>query len=233
MICPICGFKNSKFSVKCESCKSFLQNPVRVLNLFETLNEIIFTPTRAIHKIIISERKNYSIFLASLFGIALTFDTFYLSKSGERIDNLAFLIFYGVVFGVVAGVLVLLLISAVVRILLTFVEEQIKFKSIFALLSYLTFPISFSIFFLLPAIFAAFGIYYFTESPKPQNFKPLQFYLFTGISLILRLYSLVLIALALKHITGSFIKGLIFTLFTSICVVILLNLLTEFFKFIL
>ncbi len=233
MICPICGTKNSKFAIKCDYCKSFLQNQIHVLNLFETLNEIILTPTRAIHKIIISERKNYSILLASLFGVALTFDAFYLSNLGERVDNLAFLIFYGVVFGVVAGVLVLLLISAIVRILLIFGDEQIKFKSIFALLSYLTFPISLSIFFLLPAIFAVFGIYYFTESPKPQNFKPLQFYLFTGINLLLRLYSLVLITLALKYITGSFIKGLIFALFTSICVVVLLNLLTELFKFIL
>lgn len=233
MICQICGAQNSKFSVKCKLCKSFLQNPVRVLNLFEILSELIFTPTRATHKIIISERKNYSILLSFLFGVAITFDAFYLGKIGERIDNFAFIIFYGFCFGLVVGVLLLFLLSVVIRILLILGDEKINVKSIFSLVSYLTFPISFSIFFLLPAIFAVFGIYYFTESPKPQNLKPIQFYIFTGVNLLLKLYSFALVTLALKYITGSFIKGLIFAVLTSICVVVLLNLLTELFKIIL
>ncbi len=233
MLCEICNTLNSKFSVKCKTCGAFLQNPVRVLNLFETVGMLILNPTEAFHKIILSERKNFSIFLALLFGIAITFDLFYLAKAGEKVDNLALLIFYITAFGALLGIILITVISLVIKLLLLFSEEKIGFKSIFSVFAYSVFPIAFSVFFLLPAFLSVFGIYYFTESPKPEALKPIPFYILSVANLGLKIYSFALLSIALKHITGNFLKGLVFAFLPSICVLVLLNLLTEAIKIIL
>lgn len=233
MLCGICNTFNSKFSVKCKTCGAFLQNPVRVLNLFLTVEMLILNPTEAFHKIILSERKNFSIFLASLFGIAINFDLFYLAKAGEKVDNLALLIFYISASGVLFGVIFIVLISLVIKFFLLFSAEKINLKSIFAVFAYSVFPIAFSVFFLLPALLSVFGIYYFTESPKPQNLKPTPFYVLSAFNVGLKIYSFILLSIALRHITGNFLKGLIFAFLTSICALVLLNLLTEALKVIL
>jgi len=233
MICEICGEKNSKFAVKCKNCASFLQNPVRVLNLFETVAGLIFNPTESFHKIILSERKNFSIFLALLSGIAITFDVFHFARAGEKVDNLILILFYITVSGPSLGIIFVFLISLILKFLTLFSTERISLKSSFAVLAYSMFPLSFSVFLLLPAILAVFGIYYFTESPRPENLKPTAFYVLFIVNFILKIYSVWLLTVALKHITGNFLKGLIFALLASICSVILLNLLTEAVKIVL
>jgi hypothetical protein len=233
MLCGICNTINSKFSVKCKNCGAFLQNPVRVLNLFETIGMIIFNPTEGFHRIVLSESKNFSVFLTFLFGIAITFDLFYLAEAGEEVDNLALLIFYVTAFGILLGIIISTVISLVIKFLLLFSEEKISLKSIFAVFAYSVFPIAFSVFFLLPALLSVFGIYYFTESPKPETLKPIPFYILSVVNLSLKIYSFTLLSIALKHITGNFLKGLIFTFISSICVLILLNLLARALKVIL
>ncbi len=233
MLCKICGEVNSKFALKCKSCGAFLQNPIRVLNLFETIGKLILTPTEAFHKIILSERKNFSLLLASLFGIAITFDIFHFAKVGENFENLIFILFYIIPLGVVFGIVIVFLISLAIKFLVAFVREKVNFKSIFATVAYSLFPLAFSVFFLLPTILAVFGIYYFTESPKPENLKPIPFYILSFLGLFLKIYSAVLISVAFKHITGNFVKGFLFAILTSIYVLILLNLLTEVIKLLL
>ena len=231
MLCSVCGAKNSKFDVKCHSCLAFLQNPVRVLNLFEVLTLIFTNPRVAFHKIIISERKNYAVFLSVLFGISLTLDIFYLLRSGEKFNNLIFLLFYAFLFGFAIGVSFIFLIALILKLVLNLGGEKLKFKSVFALLSYITLPMSFSLIFLLPARLAVFGIYYFTETPKPYDLKPVPFYIFLFSDFILKFYSLALMFTAIGYITENLPKAVLFTIFTSICVVVLLNLLTEAVKF--
>jgi hypothetical protein len=72
-----------------------------------------------------------------------------------------------------------------------------------------------------------FGIYYFTETPKPYDLKPIPFYIFALIDLILKLYSLSLLFIAINYITESLPRAVFFMVLTSICMVLLLNLLTE------
>ncbi|MFN3134926.1 MAG: zinc finger Ran-binding domain-containing protein [Candidatus Kryptonium sp.] len=226
MLCPICGFKNSKFNVKCESCGAFLQDQVYVLNLSETLSLLFLNPSKGFHKIILSKRKNFSILLASLFGIAMSFDVFYLAKAGEKFENLIFLIFNMLWLGIILGILFTLSISFILKILL-FKYKGIKFKDYFAMVSYSMFPLALSVFFLLPSVLAVFGIYYFTESPEPDKLKPIPFYIFYAVGLVLKVYSVLLLLLGLKHITENFLESLIYVLLTSISSFVLLNLLTE------
>ncbi len=233
MFCGICNTLNSKFSVKCKTCGAFLQNPVRVLNLFETIEMLLLNPTVAFHRIILSERKNFSIFLAFFFGIATTFDLFHFAKVGEKLDNLALIIFYITTFGILSGIILIVLISLVIKFLLLFSVEKISYKSTFAVFAYSVFPIAFSVFLFLPAVLAVFGIYYFTESPKPETLKPIPFYILFAVNLGLKVYSFILLSIALRHITGNFLKGLIFAFLASICTFVLLNLLTKALKIIL
>ncbi len=226
MLCPICGFENSKFDTKCKSCGAFLQNQVYVLNLFETLGLLIFSPSVGFHRIILSRRKNFSILLALLFGIAVSFDIFYLAKVGEKFENLIFLIFNMIWFGAVLGILLVTLVSSVLKILLIKYKD-VKFKDCFAMVSYSMFPLALSVFILLPSILAVFGIYYFTESPGPDKLNPVAFYIFYFVGWILKVCSLLLLLLGLKHVTGSFLKSLIHVFLSSISLFVLLNLLTE------
>ncbi|MCS7230312.1 MAG: YIP1 family protein [Candidatus Kryptonium sp.] len=232
MLCSTCGAENSKFNLKCKFCGAYLQNPVYVLNLFETLGLLILNPQEGFHKIIISKRKNYSFFLASLFGIAIAFEVFKQSKIGERYDNLIFLIFHIFLLGIPLGLSLIAIVASVLKFLLRkFVE--IKFKTYFAVVAYSMFPIVSGLFFLYPSILAVFGIYYFTETPGPENLKPFAFLLFSAVGWILRVYSFFLLLLAIKHITENFLKALIFAFLTSICLFVLLNLLTEVIKIVL
>lgn len=227
MFCEICNTTNSKFAVKCKTCGAFLQNPVRVLSLFETLEMLILNPREGFHKIILSERKNFSVPLALFFGIATTFDLFYFVKVGEKLNNLAMLIFYITLFGSLSGVILAIAISLVVKFFLLFSKEKISFKSVFAVFTYSMFPIAFSIFFLLPIILGVFGIYYFTESPKPRNLKSFPFYILFFANFSLKLYSFALLNIAFKYITDNPLKGYIFAFLALICILVLLNLLTE------
>lgn len=226
MLCPICGFENSKFNVKCENCRAFLQDQVYVLNLLETLSLLFINPSKGFHKIILSKRKNFSILLASFFGIAMSFDVFYLAKVGERFENLIFLILNMLWLGVILGILVVFLISLILKLLL-FRYRGIKFRDYFAIVSYSMFPLALSVLFLLPSILAVFGIYYFTESPEPKKLDPIPFYIFYAIGWILKAYSVLLLLLGLKHITENFFESLIYIFLTSISLFVLLNLLTE------
>ncbi len=226
MLCPICGFENSKFNVKCKNCAAFLQDQVYVLNLFEILSLLFVNPSKGFHKIILSKRKNFSILLASLFGIAMSLDVFYFAKAGEKFENLIFLILNMLWLGVILGGLFVFLISLILKALL-FKYRDIKFKDYFAIVSYSAFPLALSVLFLLPSILAVFGIYYFTESPEPDKLKPIPFYIFYGIGWILKAYSVLLLLFGLKHITENFFESLIYVLLTSISSLVLLNLLTE------
>jgi hypothetical protein len=227
MICSICGVKNSKFDVKCRNCSAFLQSPVRVLNFFEILYLLFSSPRIAFHKIIISERKNFVVLLIYLFGVYLSVDIFYLLHAGEKFDNLISLMFIIFAIGSVVGSIFVLCISLVLKLLFKFSDEKPNFKSLFALLSYITAPMSISISFLLPAKLSVFGIYYFTETPKPYDLKPIPFYIFVLIDLILKLYSLSLLFIAINYITESLPRAVFFMVLTSICMVVLLNLLKE------
>lgn len=232
MYCSICGFKNSKFDVKCKSCGAYLQNPVYVLNLFDILSLLIFNPDEGFHKIIISKRKNFSIFLSSLSGIAITFEIFRYARVGEKYENLVFLFLNTLYFGVPLGILFVLTMAIILKIFL-YRFKGVGLRAYFAIVAYSMFPIALSTFFLLPSILAVFGIYYFTETPKANELKPLAFYIFSVTNWLLKVYSFFLLISGLKHITESFWKGLVFAILTSICSFVLLNLLTEAIKIVL
>ncbi len=227
MICSICGVKNSRFDVKCRNCSAFLQSPIRVLNFFEILSLVFFNPKVAFHKIIISERKNYIILLTYLLGVYLAIDIFYLLHAGEKFGNLVSLMFYVLIVGLAVGLIFIFCVSTVLKLFLKFSDEKINFKSLFALLSYITAPMSISLLFLLPAKLSVFGIYYFTEMPKPYDLKPIPFYIFALVDFTLKFYSLSLLFIAINYITENLPRAVLFTILTSTCIVILLNLLTE------
>lgn len=232
MRCSICRVENSKFNVKCKSCGAYLQNPVYVLNLFDTLKFLVINPEEGFHRIIISKRKNFSILLASLSGIAITFEIFRYVKAGEKYENLIFLLFNILYVGVLIGVLFSTAIAILLKILLHRIEG-IGLKAYFAIVAYSLFPMALSVFFLLPSILAVFGIYYFTETPGASRLNPLAFYIFFITDLVLKVYSFFLLMSGLRHITENFLKGLIFAILTSISSLVLLNLLTEAIKIVL
>jgi hypothetical protein len=171
MICSICGVKNSKFDVKCRNCSAFLQSPVRVLNFFEILYLLFSSPRIAFHKIIISERKNFVVLLIYLFGVYLSVDIFYLLHAGEKFDNLISLMFIIFAIGSVVGLIFVLCISLVLKLLFKFSDEKPNFKSLFALLSYITAPMSISISFLLPAKTFSVRDLLFHGNTKTLRFK--------------------------------------------------------------
>ena len=96
--CSVCQTENDEFSIVCKKCGGFLQNRVPNLDLFDVLWKIIESPRSAFRTIMLSEHKNYAVFLYSLIGIAITFAGFWQFKLGNRIENILLVIFFGIFF---------------------------------------------------------------------------------------------------------------------------------------
>ena len=90
--CPTCAFENDDFATTCVQCKSFLQNRVPNLNLFETAWGILESPRPTFRKVTLAEHKNYSLFLYSGFGVAVAFAMFWYARLGMQFSSLLDLI---------------------------------------------------------------------------------------------------------------------------------------------
>jgi len=191
--CPICAHENDDFSTVCTNCKSFLQNRVPNLNLFETSWGIIEAPRKTFRTIVLAEHKNFSILLFVFFGIALSFTAFWYFRLGELFDTLLDLIPWalgsGIVFGLVAAPLLSLVYHATTRLL----GSSMRFRNSFALLAYSLVPVAASLILVLPIELLTFGMYLFTSNPHPWVIKPVSFALLVGFDALMALWSIILV----------------------------------------
>ncbi len=129
-------------------------------------------PKRAYKRIVLSRRKNYVFFLSALVGIWVLFTIFWGLNLGTRFDNMFSLLATGTLAGPVVGVLGVLidalLLSALVRIL----GGKATLRNLFAVVSYGSVPLIFTLIFVYPIKIAIFGQYFFDQNPSPMLINP-------------------------------------------------------------
>ncbi|MBI2619998.1 MAG: YIP1 family protein [Ignavibacteriales bacterium] len=210
LVCPTCAFENDDFSTVCANCKSFLQNRVPNLNLFETAWGVIEAPRTTFRTIVLAEHKNYSFFLFVCFGIALSFTAFWYFKLGELFDTLLDLIPWAFGTGVAVGLVSAVLFSALYHGTARLLGSSMRFRNSFALLAYSLVPIALSLVLVLPIELLTFGMYLFTANPHPWVIKPVSYAMLLGFDTVIAFWSIALAVLGTSVVHRfSFSKSIV------------------------
>jgi hypothetical protein len=68
--CPSCGKSNSFYNLNCVECKNFLRNRIANIDLWDTISQILHSPSETIKNLVFAQKKNYLFLLIILTGIA-------------------------------------------------------------------------------------------------------------------------------------------------------------------
>jgi hypothetical protein len=196
--CPVCLAENSDFATVCLKCKAFLQDRIPNLNLFETAWKVIESPRAAFHQIVLSEHKNFSLFLFSFFGMSLSFTAFWFFKLGNRFYSLLDVIQWALISGVAAGLASAIFLTLVYHVAARAIGGKAKIRDSMGLLAYALLPIVISLFLVLPIELLTFGMYLFTSNPSPYSIKPLSFVLLAGFDALVGIWTLILAVVATR-----------------------------------
>jgi hypothetical protein len=189
LTCQVCQTANDTYAMTCTSCGGFLQDKVPNLDLFHTIWRVIESPKEAFKIITLATHKNYSIFLFSLFGIALTFCGFWYFKAGDKFENIIPLIIFGIGIGLLIGAFLAPIFTFLHWILSLFFSRKGSFKISLGITSYSIVPLILAFVFILPIELMTFGMYMFTFNPHPMTIKPLEYITFSGLYIILFIWS--------------------------------------------
>jgi hypothetical protein len=191
--CTVCQTENDQYSTICKKCGSFLQNRIPNLDLFDVVWKTLESPKNAFRLIMIADHKNYALFLYSLLGIALTFASFWYFSFGERIDNILFIIFFGLVIGLPVGVAFCPIISTLHWGVSKILGNKRSFRDSLGITSYSFTPIIIALVFILPIELLTFGMYFFTFNPPPITIKPVLYMVLMGLNGVMVIWSWILL----------------------------------------
>jgi len=194
--CPTCGSENSPFVSICVSCKSFLRAKVENLDLFATLWLMVESPRTAFLRIVSSKHKNYAVLLSAFFGIAVTYEFFWLMRWGNSSSNLFSLLAGGLVAGPLVGILLL----GATAFFLRQIKPKSTWKDTYAVVAYAGVPMVFSLVFIFPVEIAVFGLFFFGSNPPPSVLDPVPYYTLRTISALTGFWAILLLGLAISVI---------------------------------
>ncbi len=172
MTCTICGAENSETALICVSCRAFLQNRVRALDLFQTVWGVLESPRSTFHAITIAEHKNYAFTLFGLLGIpALAFMMSHF-RMGDVFENLMTSIGVSVVGGVVCGAATAPLAAFVHSLASRVIKTDASFRVSLGVTAYAMAPAALIGVLTLIIQWMTFGQHYFDGNPPPMTINP-------------------------------------------------------------
>lgn len=159
--CPICNTDNPDFALRCKSCGSILQQSVKTLDLFSTIYDLWRYPDFTFRKIILAEHKNYTVFMALLEGIGISYFFMFVVKAGDIYSiDLWRLVVSGVGLAIFIFLPFLYVFSIVSYLTLRTVQTGVTLKGFISATIYGLHPVAFSAIVLLPAEVAVFGAFF-------------------------------------------------------------------------
>ncbi len=219
--CENCSAENPFYQLICSKCRAYLRDRVVNIDLWDTVGKLIESPSATFLKIIFAEHKNFSILLTFLIAFKVFINSLLVLpyfKADSYLSNnlLAYFVF-------VIGLLFLMIYT--LSIFLKFVTgiSGIKARTMdnYAIIIYALVPYVFALIFLFPVELVLFGKYLFSANPSPFMLKPFASYVVLGIEVIIILWSLLLVLLGIH----SFTRSKLFSIFSSIIIIIILNVL--------
>jgi hypothetical protein len=166
--------------------------------LFETVWGIIEVPKKTFRRIAMAEHKNFAFVMFLLFGISLSFTTFWFFELGHRFTMLPDLIVAGFVAGMAAGVLLVPILTLTHFLVARILGGKGSLKTGYGILAYSATPIVAGLFLVLPIELLTFGMYLFTSNPHPFVIKPVSYMLLVSFDAMAAIWSLLLLIVGTK-----------------------------------
>lgn len=201
--CQVCGADNLDLVVRCTSCGSILQDSVRTLDLFATIFNIWRYPGSTLRKIVLATHRNYSLLLAALEGIGLSFLTLYIVKAADIYSiNFTRLLAAGIVLGVVVFLPGIYFFCGLSYLTLRVRRTGASFKGYASGIIYSLHPVAIGAVLLIPMEVAVFGSFLFSNNPPPQVINPVSFYFLAFLDLVFGAAAAALILRLTKVVFG-------------------------------
>ena len=194
--CPNCGTENDFYRLNCVACGALLRNRVVNLDLWSTIWHVIETPTEAFKNIIFAENKNFTFFLALLFSIKLTFNSFFIKSNFDKSIDFQNHLGFDFLIGVATFMIIFLLIPLVQKYALKGLGINTRFKDNYSVLIYASVPVLISLIIFFPVEYALFGKYWLFFNPSPYMIKPTAAYVFTWMEILMIVWMYLLFILA-------------------------------------
>ncbi len=184
--CHVCEADNLDLAIRCKSCGSILQDSVKALDLYSTVYNLWRYPEQTLKKIILASHRNYTMLLAALEGIALSFFTLYLVKAAD-IYSLDFtrLLVTGMVLGVVVFLPAIYLFGGISYATLRVKRTGASMTGYLSGMVYSLHPFAVGAVILVPMDVAVFGSFLFSNNPSPQVINPVSFYFLAFLDIVL------------------------------------------------
>ncbi len=192
--CNVCNSDNLDFALRCVSCGSILQQSTRTLDFFSTIYNLWRYPDFILRKIILAEHRNYTILLALIEAIGLSFFALFLFKAGDIYTiELWRLLLSGIGIGVLIFFPCIYLYAIASFLVARVWRSGAPLKGFVSAIIYALHPVALSAIVLLPAEVAVFGSYLFSNNPSPQIINPLPFYFLGFLDFVAALAALILV----------------------------------------
>ncbi len=215
--CSVCGTRNDDLATLCISCKSYLQSKIDTLDLFSTIWGLIDSPKAIFKKIVLAQHKNYVLLLSSLFGISLAYTVFWYKNLGPLFSNALTLLGTGLLLGPPVGMAFVLCFSVVLNWVSGMFGGNATLRNTFAVVSYSSLPIIFTLVFVFPVELAMFGLDFFGNNPSPIVIKPIAYIILVGFDFLGFVWSWILLIEGSIVMNGiSRMKAALVTLFMMI-----------------
>lgn len=228
--CKYCNAQNPFYNLNCSQCKAYLRDRVPNIDIGKTILNILISPKETLLQIIYAEKKNYSIvlnFLLSLvfFILNLILANLYIKPNDKFATNfvsfnLSFLflcVFMGYNLAILFNFILLKLTQKIITCYL-------DFKNYWAVVNYAMIPMILWFFFIFPVALATLGDTIFVWYPAPYIYKPFVFYTLSILSVLILVYSIILLSYGIGILLHNRIIGFLISFVHHILIVLMSNL---------
>lgn len=227
VICSNCSTENPSYSYVCSGCKHFLRDKIVNIDLWETIIQLLESPGKAFQKIVLAENKNFIVFLTLFYVLRLFIVSRFLSLPFFTETESTKSLLTGYIIVLFTTTCFLLLFAWITALFLNKFEYSIRFRDNYSLLVYSNIPNIISLVLLFPIELIIFGEYLFSNNPNPFQVKPFFAYVLLIFEIGVFIWSLILIQVSFRTLTGSRIIGLLILVIYSICLIGLLIILAN------
>lgn len=194
--CDNCSSENPIYYLNCSNCNAFLRSRVVNLDLFSTAAQLLEAPVKTTKNIILSEHKNYIVFLMILAGIKFFINTLFIMNALEINRTIQDNLFLNSLIAIIFFAVFVIAVSLAVTALNSLFGLKNRFKDNLAIYTYAFIPQIIAMTFMVPVEYALYGSYWFVFNPSPFLIKPMASYVVLIIEGIMFFWSMALLITA-------------------------------------
>jgi hypothetical protein len=216
VVCRTCSTENAYQDLNCSKCGGYLRARVVNIDLWQTIWDLIESPSKAFANIIHSEHKNFIILIISFAGFKIFLNSTILGNVFPKLIHagglLRFLLYPAVI------LILLILFSLLYSSITNSLGIKAKFKNALAMFIYALMPHIFALILFTCIELALFGIYLFYFNPDPFFIKPVPAYILAGLEFLFIIWSSILAFIA----SYTYTRGKLYSVITALVYTLLM-----------